>query len=89
MTKGTHPKGICDLRKLLHKAQVRLTQAGSLSIGYLRIIRHKLLTSRTNDPILRKYPIINDPACVSRTCALCKILRKSHIPFVIAPRLPL
>ena len=28
-------KGICDLRKLLHKAQVRLTQAGSLSIGYL------------------------------------------------------
>ena len=36
-------KGICDLRKFLHKAQVRLTQAGSLSIGYLRIIRHKLL----------------------------------------------
>jgi hypothetical protein len=29
-------KGICDLRKILHKAQVRLTQAGSLSIGYLR-----------------------------------------------------
>jgi len=28
-------KGICDLRKILHKAQVRLTQAGSLSIGYL------------------------------------------------------
>jgi hypothetical protein len=32
-----------DLRKFLHKAQVRLTQAGSLIIGYLRIIRHKLL----------------------------------------------
>jgi hypothetical protein len=31
-------KGICDLRKILHKAQVRLTQAGSLSIGYLRKI---------------------------------------------------
>jgi len=29
-------KGICDLRKILHKAQVRLTQAGSLIIGYLR-----------------------------------------------------
>jgi hypothetical protein len=29
-------KAICDLRKFLHKAQVRLTQAGSLSIGYLR-----------------------------------------------------
>jgi hypothetical protein len=38
MTKGTHPKGICDLRKILHKAQVRLTQAGSLIIGYLRKI---------------------------------------------------
>jgi len=36
-------KGICDLRKILHKAQVRLTEAGSLIIGYLRIIRHKLL----------------------------------------------
>lgn len=36
-------KGICDLRKFLHKAQVRLTEAGSLIIGYLRIIRHKLL----------------------------------------------
>jgi hypothetical protein len=36
-------KGICDLRKILHKAQVRLTQAGSLIIGYLRIIRRKLL----------------------------------------------
>jgi hypothetical protein len=35
MTKGTHPKGICDLRKFLQKAQVRLTQAGSLIIGYL------------------------------------------------------
>ena len=32
-------KGICDLRKILHKAQVRLTQAGSLIIGYLRITR--------------------------------------------------
>jgi hypothetical protein len=31
-------KGICDLRKFLHKAQVRLTQAGSLIIGYLRKI---------------------------------------------------
>jgi hypothetical protein len=31
-------KGICDLRKILHKAQVRLTQAGSLIIGYLRKI---------------------------------------------------
>lgn len=29
-------KGICDLRKFLHKAQVRLTQSGSLIIGYLR-----------------------------------------------------
>ena len=36
-------KGICDLRKFLHKAQVRLTQAGLLIIGYLCIIRHKLL----------------------------------------------
>ena len=36
-------KGICDLRKILHKAQVRLTQAGSLSIGYLRITRRNLL----------------------------------------------
>jgi len=31
-------KGICDLRKFLQKAQVRLTQAGSLIIGYLRKI---------------------------------------------------
>jgi len=31
-------KAICDLRKFLHKAQVRLTQAGSLIIGYLRKI---------------------------------------------------
>ena len=31
-------KGICDLRKFLHKAQMRLTQAGSLIIGYLRKI---------------------------------------------------
>jgi len=29
-------KGICDLRKFLHKAQVRLTEAGLLIIGYLR-----------------------------------------------------
>ena len=36
-------KGICDLRKFLHKAQVRLTQVGSLIIGYLCISRHKLL----------------------------------------------
>jgi hypothetical protein len=36
-------KGICDLRKFLHKAQVRLTEAGSLIIGYLRISRRKLL----------------------------------------------
>jgi len=36
-------KGICDLRKFLHKVQMRLTQAGSLIIGYLRISRHKLL----------------------------------------------
>jgi len=43
MTKGTHPKGICDLRKFLQKAQVRLTQAGSLSIGYLRITRRNSL----------------------------------------------
>ena len=43
MTKGTHPKGICDLRKFLHKAQVRLTEAGSLIIGYLRITRRNLL----------------------------------------------
>jgi hypothetical protein len=28
-------KGICDLRKFLHKAQVRLTQAGSLIYSYL------------------------------------------------------
>jgi len=31
-------KVICHLRKILHKAQVRLTQAGSLTIGYLRKI---------------------------------------------------
>jgi hypothetical protein len=31
-------KGICHLREFLHKAQVRLTQAGSLIIGYLRKI---------------------------------------------------
>jgi len=36
-------KAICHLRKFLHKAQVRLTEAGSLIIGYLRINRHKLL----------------------------------------------
>ncbi len=36
-------KGICDLRKFLHKAQVRLTEAGSLIIGHLRISRRKLL----------------------------------------------
>jgi len=36
-------KGICDLCKILHKAQVRLTEAGLLIIGYLRIIRRKLL----------------------------------------------
>ena len=38
MTKGTY-----DLRKFLHKEQVRLTEAGSLIIGYLCTIRHKLL----------------------------------------------
>jgi hypothetical protein len=36
-------KGICDLRKFLHKGIMRLTEVGSLIIGYLRIIRHKLL----------------------------------------------
>jgi len=36
-------KGICDLRKFLHKAQVRLIEAGSLIIGYLCMSRHKLL----------------------------------------------
>ena len=36
-------KGICYLRKFLHKAQVRLTEAGLLIIGYLCIIRRKLL----------------------------------------------
>jgi hypothetical protein len=36
---------------------------------------------------MRNPLTINDPACVSRTCALCKNLRKSHMPFVI-PRLP-
>ena len=31
-------KAICDLRKFLHKGIMRLTQAGSLIIGYLRKI---------------------------------------------------
>jgi len=31
-------KVICNLRKFLHKAQMRLTQVGSLIIGYLRKI---------------------------------------------------
>jgi hypothetical protein len=31
-------KVICHLREFLHKAQVRLTEAGSLIIGYLRKI---------------------------------------------------
>jgi len=31
-------KVICHLRKFLHKAQVRLTQVGSLIMGYLRKI---------------------------------------------------
>lgn len=39
MTKGTHPKGICDLRKFLQKAQVRLTQAGSLIVRGLGTMR--------------------------------------------------
>ena len=34
-------KVICDLRKILHNAQVRLTQAGSLMVRGLRIM-HKL-----------------------------------------------
>ena len=34
-------KGICDLHKFLHKAQVRLTQAGSLMVRGLGIM-HKL-----------------------------------------------
>lgn len=32
-------KVICDLRKFLHKSQVRLTQVGLLIIGYLCITR--------------------------------------------------
>ena len=39
--------------------------------------------------VMRKYPILNTPAFVSRTSALCKILRKSHMPFVIPRLLPL
>ena len=31
-------KGICDLRKILHKAQVRLTQVGSLIVRCLGYI---------------------------------------------------
>ena len=34
-------KVICDLRKILHNAQVRLTQAGSLMVRGLGIM-HKL-----------------------------------------------
>ena len=32
-------KVICHLRKFLHKAQVQLTEVGSLIIGYLRKIK--------------------------------------------------
>jgi len=39
-------KGICDLRKFLHKAQVRLTKAGSLIIGHLGITKRNLLWLR-------------------------------------------
>ena len=40
-------KGICDLRKILHKAEVRLTQAGSLMYRGLRIIYISLCVSTT------------------------------------------
>ena len=42
-TNRAYPKGICHLHKFLLKNGEALTQAGSLIIGYLRIIRHKLL----------------------------------------------
>ena len=40
-------KGICDLRKILHKAQVRLTEAGSLMYRGLCIIYISLCVSTT------------------------------------------
>jgi hypothetical protein len=65
-------KGICDLRKFLHKAQVRLTQAGSLIIGYLRkmvrIVRgiNKLRDSYTAQTPQNRFRQIGRASCRER-----------------------
>lgn len=46
-------KGICDLRKFLHKAQVRLTQAGSLMYRGLRIMYKFFSINKLGDSYLQ------------------------------------
>ena len=51
-------KGICDLRKILHKAEVRLTEAGSLMYRGLCIIYISLCVSTTLvDSYLQNAPL--------------------------------
>jgi hypothetical protein len=61
MTKGTHPKGICELRKFLHKAQVRLTQAGSLIVRGLGRMRKCAVCQRLRRLLFQKYALNRCP----------------------------
>ena len=47
-------KGICDLRKFLHKAQVRLTQVGSLIVRGLGTMRKLRCINELGDSYLAK-----------------------------------
>ena len=49
-------KGICDLHKFLHKAQVRLTQAGSLMYRGLRIMHKFPSINKLDNFYFAQYP---------------------------------
>ena len=50
-------KGICDLRKILHKAEVRLTQAGSLIVRGLGIVHKFPSINKLGDSCLQNTPL--------------------------------
>ena len=50
-------KGICDLRKFLHKAQVRLTQAGSLMVRGLGIMHKFTSINKLDNFYFTKYAL--------------------------------
>ena len=49
-------KGICDLRKILHKAQVLLTQAGSLIVRGLGTMRKCVCINKLGNFYFANYP---------------------------------